>query len=200
MNCYSKTAIWLLLCCRCSTAISLVRIQPGDFAAAFARSRVLSSSTSPSSVQNKFGSQQQPQADDQDTSDTLGFGIGLELGLDTPLIDSLLERILRRKQLLLNAALFQNWVPPGAAGLYPQTPGFGTPGYYPNPALAPYPYAGAAGPGVWSRPPAAYPGYPYGGLNPFSGGGGAGWGGVPFNRYNPFLDFDNDFSAFKKRD
>lgn len=129
---------------------------------------------------------------DQEGSDTvLNFGLGI--GLETPLIDSLLDRLIRRKQLLLATA---------AAG-YPSTIGWGgtgvgvgPPGYYPNPAAAVYPYAGG-GVGIpWGARPQAYP-YPFvPPVNAFGGGwgGGGGVGGWGVSGFNPLFDFDNDFT------
>lgn len=133
----------------------------------------------------------QLQSEDQATADTIGINFGVGVGLDTPLIDSLLERWLRRKQILAAAA---------AAGVYPPGLGWGIgSGYYPNPAL--YPYAGAGGFGApWNRP-VGYP-YPYAppNLNPFGNGfggfaGTTGWGtfsGLPLNDFDPDFGLKNN--------
>lgn len=149
--------------------------------------------------QQKQPAPQDGQPVDQEGSDTLGVNFGVGIGLaDTPLIDSLLERLLRRKQLLLATA----------AAYSPGWGAVGGVGYYPNqPAVFPY-----AGPGViggggvpWNRP-AAYP-YPalvppsinpfggIGGFGGFSGGaGGSGWGGA-FGGFGggftPLFDYDD---------
>ncbi|KAL5239928.1 hypothetical protein ACI65C_007338 [Semiaphis heraclei] len=145
---------------------------------------------------------------DQDAADTVGFNFGLGIGLDTPLIDSLLERLLRRKQLLMAAAAAAY---PGAGNW--GVAGGGSGGYFPGPAVV-FPYSGAGG-GVggggsgilpWNRP-AAYP-FPFvPSLNPFGSGGngvgGGGWGGFGSNGiggggwgsgwggFNPLFDFDD---------
>ncbi|XP_050540291.1 uncharacterized protein LOC126904929 [Daktulosphaira vitifoliae] len=183
MKCCLKNTVWLMFCHHL-IAINLASTQPSDFAVSFGRSRALTQASSSVTSNRHSSYTPQVQSQDQDTSDSLGYGIGLELGLGTPILDTILERLLRRKQLLLNAAaLYQNWIPPSAGGLYSTTAGF-----YPNPALSPYPYAG--GGGIWGRPPispAGYPGYPF----------GNGWG--TFNGYNPFLDLDTDFTSLKNR-
>jgi len=149
---------------------------------------------------------------DQDTADTVGFNFGLGIGLDTPLLDSLLERLLRRKQLLLAAAAAAY---PGAGG-WGVAGGGGGGGYIPGPAVV-FPLGGGGG-GVgggggggilpWNRP-AAYP-FPFvPSLNPFGGGGGnggvggGGWGGFGgggiggggwgggWGGFNPLFDFDD---------
>jgi len=149
---------------------------------------------------------------DQDGADTVGFNFGLGIGLETPLIDSLLERLLRRKQLLMAAAAAAY---PGAGGW--GVAGGGGGGYFPGPAVV-FPYGGGGG-GVgggggggilpWNRP-AAYP-FPFvPSLNPFGGGGGGGgigggggWGGFGgggiggggwgggWGGFNPLFDFDD---------
>lgn len=147
-------------------------------AVAISSGRVLNSQ----SKQTAGGSQLQQESEDQATSDTIGINFGVGVGLDTPLIDSLLERWLRRKQVLAAAA---------AAGAYPG-PGWGGgigSGYYPNPAL--YPYASAP----WNRPV----GYPYPfvppNLNPFGGGFGGFAGANGWSTFGgtSLYDFDPDF-------
>lgn len=163
--------------------------------AAFGRGRAASQQKKPAAVTDG-------QPEDQDTSDTIGFNLGLGFGLqESPLIDSLLERLLRRKQALMVAAAA------AAANGYP-VPGWagaGGAGYYPNPAAV-FPYAGGAavGGGPWNRP-AAFP-YPFvppvnafGGVGGWGGGGwgggvgGWGAGGGGGGGFNPLFDFDNDF-------
>ncbi|XP_027853086.1 elastin-like [Aphis gossypii] len=177
----------------------------------YVRNRVFGSRQQPRkssatvSVQGPVDSGQQVDGD-QDAADTVGINFGLGIGLDTPLIDSLLERLLRRKQLLLAAAAAAY---PGAAGW--GVGGGGSGGYFPGPAVV-FPYGaggGGGGGGVlpWNRP-AAYP-FPFvPSLNPFGGGGGGGvggggWGGFGsggiggggwgggWGNFNPLLDFDD---------
>lgn len=132
------------------------------------RGRVLASARSPAALTDG-------QPADQEPSDTI-INFGLGVGLETPLIDGLLQRLIRRKQLLLAAASAGY---PSFGG-YPGT-GWGGPGpgYYPNPAVG-YPYGGGGGGGVpWAQPP-AYP-YPYvPPVDPYTGLGlgGVGLGGV----------------------
>lgn len=138
---------------------------------------------------------------DQETSDTLiNFGVGI--GLETPLIDNLLQRLIRRKQQLLLAAAASSGYPVGGWG-------GGGPGFYPNPAsLFPYAGGGAGGVGIPWNGPGAIP-YPYappidpyglgGGVGLGSGvglGGGVGFGGgvgigSGWGGYNPLFDLDN---------
>ncbi|XP_025200782.1 ATP-dependent RNA helicase DED1-like [Melanaphis sacchari] len=167
------------------------------------------SSATTVSVQAPGDSGQQTDGD-QDAADTIGFNIGLGFGLETPLLDSLLERLLRRKQLLLAAA---SAAYPGAASW--GVAGGGSGGYFPGPTVV-FPYAGGGGGGgmgggggvlPWNRP-AAYPFPIVPSLNPFGGGGGVGgggWGGFGsggiggggwgsgWGSFNPLFDYDNDF-------
>lgn len=155
--------------------------------APLARNRVLGQSD-----QRKSSAVPDGQPVDQEGSDTLGVNFGVGIGLvDTPLIDSLLERLLRRKQLLMAAA----------ASYAPGWGAVGSAGYYPNPASI-YPYAGAGvlggsgGGGVpWNRPTAyPYPSYGPPSINPFVGfgGGGIGWGfGGIGGGFNPLYDYDD---------
>lgn len=161
--------------------------------AVLARGRVLGQSQ-----QMKSSPVQDGQAADQEGSDTLGVNFGVGIGLaETPLIDSLLERLWRRKQ-LLNAAV---------AAYAPSWGAAGSAGYYPNPAAI-YPYAGAGvfggvggggGGGLpWNRPAVyPYPSFgppsinPFGGFGVGGGGGGIGWGfGGIGGAFNPF-DYDD---------
>jgi len=135
----------------------------------------------------------------------VGINFGVGLGFDTPLIDSLLERLLRRKQFLQLAATAAaaGWGSSGA-------------GFYANPAAAMFPYAGGVfggavgggsvfggGGGPWNRPTAyPYPTFVPPAVNPYGGGGG-GWTGGSFGGpfggggggggFNQLFDFDNDF-------
>lgn len=135
---------------------------------------------------------------DQEGSDTLGVNFGVGIGLvDTPLIDSLLERLLRRKQLLMAAA----------AAYAPGWGAVGSAGYYPNSAAV-FPYAGpgvlggsggGGGGGVsWNRPATyPYPSFVPPPINPFSGFGGGGVGGFGWgfggigSGFNPLFDYDD---------
>lgn len=159
--------------------------------------------------------------DDQETSDTIGINFGL--GLDTPLLDSLLDRLIRRRQMLLAAAAAAypsvNWGVTGGVGA----------GFFPGATGVLFPYAGGGlgvglggggglggigggGGGLgggggfpWNRP-SAYPvPVPVPAVNPYGGGGG--WGsfgngglggggggwGTFGSGFNPLFDYDNDF-------